>query len=85
MKRKFGPLHTNNPSIDLKDLYIFFEVQRVSNRLIIVKLVVGQRVVSFLSVYAPQSGLSDEFKDLFFDKLHAVTAKIPASDFCSHV
>ena len=55
-----------------------FEVQRVS---ILVKLIVGQRVVTFLSVYAPQSGLSDEVKDLFFDQLHTVTARIPAAEF----
>ena len=58
-----------------------FEVQRVSNRIILVKLIVGQRVVTFLSVYAPRSGLSDEVKDLFFDQLCAVTARIPASEF----
>ena len=28
-----------------------------------------------------QSGLSDEVKDLFFDQLRAVTARIPASEF----
>ena len=32
-----------------------FEVQRVSDRIILVKLIVGQHVVTFLSVYAPQS------------------------------
>ena len=32
-------------------------------------------------MYAPQSGLIDEVKDLFFDQLHAVTARIPASEF----
>ena len=37
-----------------------FEVQRVFDRIILVKLIVGQCVVTFLSVYAPQSGLSDE-------------------------
>ena len=58
-----------------------FEVQRVSDRIILVKLIVGQRVVTFLSVYAPQSRLSDEVKDLFFDQLLAVTARIPASEF----
>ena len=58
-----------------------FEVQRVSDRIILVKLIVGQRVFTFLSVYAPQSGLSDEVKDLFFDQLRAVTARIPASEF----
>ena len=58
-----------------------FEVQRVSNRIIFVKLVVDQHVVTFLSVYAPQSGLSDEVKDMFFDQLRAVTSRIPASGF----
>ena len=53
-----------------------FEIQRVSDRIILVKLIVGQRVVTFLSVYAPQSGLSDEVKDLFFD---------PCGDWNSHV
>ena len=46
-----------------------FEVQRVSDRIIYVKLIVGQCVVTFLVVYAPQSGLS------------AVTARIPGSEF----
>ena len=32
-----------------------FEVQKVSDRIILVKLIVGLRVVTFLSVYAPQS------------------------------
>ena len=38
-------------------------------------------MVTFLSVYTPQSGLSDGIKDLFFDQLRAVTARIPASEF----
>ena len=58
-----------------------FEVLRVYDRIILVKLIVGLRVVTFLSVYAPQSGVSDEVKDLFFDQLRAVTARIPASEF----
>ena len=45
------------------------------------KLIVGQRVADFLSVYAPHSSLSDEVKDWFFDQLHAVTARIPGSEF----
>ena len=58
-----------------------FEVQRVSYRIILVKLIVSQCVLTFLSVYALQSCLSDEVKDLFFDQLCAVTARIPASEF----
>ena len=45
------------------------------------KLIVGKCVVTFLSVYAPQSGLSDEIKDQFFDQLRAVTARIQGSEF----
>ena len=37
--------------------------------IIFVKLIVGQRVVTLLSVYVPQSGLSDVDKGLFFDWL----------------
>ena len=37
-------------------------------------------MVTLLSVYAPQSGLSDVDKDLFFDQLRAVTARIPRSE-----
>ena len=34
-----------------------FEVQRVSDRILLVELIVGQRVVNILFVYAPQGGL----------------------------
>ena len=54
-----------------------FEVQRVSDRIILI----GQHMVTFLSVYAPKSGLSDEVKDLFFDQLHAENARILGSKF----
>ena len=43
-----------------------FEVQRVSNIIILVKLLVGRHVVTFLSVHAPQSGLSNEVNFFFF-------------------
>ena len=45
------------------------------------KIIVCQRVLCLLSVYAPQCGLSDSVKDLFYDQLRAVTAMIPASEF----
>ena len=38
-------------------------------------------MVTFLSLYAPQSSLSDEVKDQFFDQLRAMTARIPGSEF----
>ena len=58
-----------------------FEVKRVSDQIILVKIIVGQRVLCLLSVYAPQCGLSDSAKDLFYQQLRTVTATIPASEF----
>ena len=57
-----------------------FDMQRVSDRIILGKLIVGQSVATFLSVYAPQSGLSDEVRDLFFDQL-----RFQDQNFWSHV
>ena len=64
-----------------------FEVQRLSDRIIFVKLIVGQHMVTFLSVYALQSGLSYEVKYLFLDQLQAVTARIliPCGNWKGHV
>ena len=45
---------------------------------------VGQCVVTLLSVYTPHSGLSEVDKDLFFDQPRAVTARIPRSEFLIH-
>ena len=58
-----------------------FEIKRVSDRIILVKIIVGQRVLYNLSIYAPQCRLSDAVNDLFYDKLRAATAIIPTSDF----
>ena len=58
-----------------------FEIRLVSDRIILLKMIVGQCVITFLSVYTPQCGLSEANKDLFYDQLRAVTSKIPASEF----
>ena len=58
-----------------------FEVKRVSDRINLVKIIVSQRVLCFLSVYGPQCGLSDSVEGLFYNQLRAVTAMIPASEF----
>ena len=58
-----------------------FEVQRVSDRIIPLKMIVGQCVITFLSVYAPQCFLSDADKDLLYIQRCAVTGKIPVSEF----
>ena len=41
-----------------------FHVKRVSDRLMIIRMIVGEFVVTELSVYAPQTGLTIAEKDL---------------------
>ncbi len=57
-----------------------FEVARVSDRIILLKLAIGTDIYTFLSVYAPQVGLSDASKDNFYDDLRQVVAKLPPSE-----
>ena len=58
-----------------------FEVKQVSDWIILVKIMVGQGVLCLLSVYAPQCGLSDSVKYLFYYQLRAMTTKIQESEF----
>ena len=57
-----------------------FDVKRVSDKIMLVKLVVGKSTVTVLLVYAPQAGLGDSVKDLFYENLHWTLTKISASD-----
>ena len=43
-------------------------------------MVIDKLVSSFICVYAPQVSLSNEVKDLFYEKLIAVMAVVPASE-----
>jgi len=69
-----------------------FEVKRVSDRIMLVKLNVGEVVLAVISVYAPQVGLNDSVKDAFYDDLLSLTLSIPSSnilticgDFNGHI
>ena len=57
-----------------------FEVQRISDRIILMRLILGKAVFTFLSVYAPQTGLPDSDKERFYDQLQSTIAKIPAAE-----
>ena len=57
-----------------------YEVQRISDRILLLKMIVGSFVHSFLCLYAPQVGLSAAEKDRFYDQLQTVAAKIPQSE-----
>ncbi|KAK3888624.1 hypothetical protein Pcinc_007349 [Petrolisthes cinctipes] len=68
------------------------EVNRVSDRIIQMKLMAGETIFTAISVYAPQCGLSEEAKDGFYDRLIAVASKVSekevlalAGDFNGHV
>ncbi|KAK3896219.1 hypothetical protein Pcinc_000141 [Petrolisthes cinctipes] len=68
------------------------EVNCVSDRIIQMKLMVGETIFTAISVYAPQCGLSEEAKDGFYDRLIAVASKVSekevlavAGDFNGHV
>ncbi|MBJ3377360.1 hypothetical protein JGC18_24970 [Salmonella enterica subsp. enterica serovar Typhimurium] len=52
------------------------EVKRVNERIVIVKMVIGVKLVNVVSAYAPQSGRSDDEKDEFWDKLIAMVSGI---------
>ena len=56
------------------------EVQRASDRILLIKIILGKSVFSFISVYAPQSGLSAVIKERFYDQLQGVVAKVPNSE-----
>ena len=60
-----------------------FEVKQCSNRIILVRIPVGQQVFGLLSVYVPQGCLKDAVKDLFYDQLRSIpasTSLIPYDD-----
>ena len=69
-----------------------FDVKRVSDRIMLIKLVVGKSIVTVLLVYSLQAGLGDSVKGLFYENLQWTLTKISASeiffvcgDFNGHV
>ena len=44
------------------------DVKRVNDHIIVVKFLIGKRIVTTVSVYTPQCGLSKEEKDKFYDE-----------------
>eukprot|EP00057_Strongylocentrotus_purpuratus_P003042 XP_003725801.1 PREDICTED: uncharacterized protein LOC100892561 [Strongylocentrotus purpuratus] len=52
-------------------------MDRISERAMALKLVIGSKLINILSVYAPQSGRTQEEKDTFWDQMHVIVANIP--------
>ncbi|MES9950785.1 MAG: endonuclease/exonuclease/phosphatase family protein, partial [Candidatus Thiodiazotropha sp.] len=57
-----------------------FEVVRVSDRIILIRMTIGKMVFVFVCIYAPQANLSEAEKDRFYQMLQSTMAKIPASE-----
>ena len=51
-------------------------VNRVNDRLMLLKVLVGKRVVTIISTYAPQQGLSDDAKEKLYADLILHTSKL---------
>ncbi|MCU7898061.1 MAG: hypothetical protein KZQ61_05230, partial [Candidatus Thiodiazotropha sp. (ex Lucinoma aequizonata)] len=57
-----------------------FEVFRVSDRILLIRMVIGRTVFVFVCVYAPQANLSEAEKDRFYQMLQCTVAKVQASE-----
>ena len=57
-----------------------FEVQRVSDRIILLKLIIGRTVYTLVNVYAPQQGRLAAEKEKFYDQLNSVVARVPPNE-----
>uniref|UniRef100_A0A1S3XE93 Craniofacial development protein 2-like n=2 Tax=Nicotiana TaxID=4085 RepID=A0A1S3XE93_TOBAC len=56
------------------------EVRRVNDRLMTIKLVVGECTLNVVSVYASQVGLDEEIKRHFWEGLDDIVRSIPPSE-----
>ena len=63
-----------------KRVETIFDVKHVSDRIMLIKLVVGKSIVTVLLVYVSQAGLDDCVKDLFYENLQWTLTKISASE-----
>ena len=67
-----------------------YDIKRVSDRIMLIKLLVGEAVLTVLSVYAPQTGsqkglrpfnplqrIEESRKDAFYDSLQTVISELP--------
>ena len=71
----FGSIKAGN-GVDIlveKELVDFVvEVRRKSDRVMAIKVLVGSEFINVISAYAPQIGLPDDIKKLFWEDLDMV-------------
>ena len=75
---------------DLRNYVV--EVRRTNDRIMSIKLIIGRHIVNVVSAYAPQAGLDEEVKKLFWEDLDEVVRGIPdtekifiGGDFNGHI
>ena len=68
------------------------EVRRCNDRIILVRIVVGEKIISIVSAYGPQVGLDEQVKCEFWDNLGDLLRTIPddkkvylGGDFNGHI
>ena len=54
-----------------------FRVERHSERILVLKMVLGQRLLNVFSVYAPHAGKPEEEKESFWDNVFHLVSCIP--------
>ena len=74
-------LGTGRVRVSLAEKWIdkLFDVKHVSDCLMMIKMIVGEVVVTVLLVYAPQSGLTVAEKELFYNSLQNLVQTIDDS------
>jgi exonuclease III len=56
------------------------DVRRQGDRIILVRLVIGDLVLNVISAYAPQVGLSESSKSQFWEDLDSMVSTVPISE-----
>ena len=57
-----------------------FSVQRVTDRILTLRLILGKQILTFVALYAPQAGLSVTAKDNFYFDLQSAIRNFPATE-----
>ena len=70
---------TSGVSVLLAEKWVdkVYDIKRVSDRIMLIKLQLGEAVLRVLSVYASQTGLEESTKDAFYDSLQTVISELP--------
>nr|XP_009769316.1 PREDICTED: craniofacial development protein 2-like [Nicotiana sylvestris] len=63
---------------DLRESVV--EVRQVNDRLMFIKLVIGECILNVVSAYAPQTGLDEEVNRHFWEGLDEIVCSIPATE-----